>query len=89
MILDLKCVLHVDDNYNDKEKIIAFTQTTLETCNNKKAIRIKIQKRASKYDNITLPTHIDGSSGYHPQCYKYFCSVKEKKVKASCKYFLI
>lgn len=43
------------------------------------------KKRASKFDSITLPTNVDGTSGYHVRCYKYFCSVKEKKEECPSK----
>lgn len=68
------------------EKIILFTEATLENCRQKKELRLKLQKRASKFDKITLPSNVDGLCGYHRLCYKYFCSITEKRQKA-CKYF--
>lgn len=75
--------MHVDNVYDEAEKIIPFTAVTLENCVKKKEIRMKTQIRASKFDKIILPEYADGTSGYHTRCYKYFCSIKEKKKTVS------
>lgn len=38
-----------------------------------------MKKKSSKFDSIVLPDQIDGKSGYHPSCYRWFCAVREKK----------
>lgn len=73
--VDLKCVLHTG---NDDAKIILFTRETLEKCWETKRLREETKKRKSKFDKIVLPTELDGVSGYHPQCYKYFQSGVKK-----------
>lgn len=45
----------------------------------KKEIRDQETKRKSKYNVIVLPEKPDGHVGYHPSCYKFFCSIKSKK----------
>lgn len=76
----LKCVLHtVTDLYGNVKgdtegRIKIFTKETLQICLEKKEIRDQIRKRKSKYDIIFLPQEIDSTSGYHAECYRYFCS---------------
>lgn len=77
-ISERRCKLHVDYDYNDLERIIPFTESSLDICHKKQSIRMKIQKRPSKFDQIILPTYADGISGYHSMCYKYFSSIREK-----------
>lgn len=74
--MDLKCVLHTGDV---KGKIILFTEDTLKNCKDKKEIRDATKKKKSKFDVIELPEEPDGISGYHAQCYRYFCSGVKKQ----------
>lgn len=74
-ILDLKCVLHTGE---ESGSILPFTKTTLDKCWKIKQQRDETKKRKSKFDAIILPNDVDGVSGYHPKCYKYFqASVKK------------
>lgn len=68
-----KCCLHISE-YDTDEKIIPFTETSLKTCRNKKAIRDQ-HIRNSKFNVIVLPTEIDGVIGYHPSCYRIYRAV--------------
>lgn len=74
-----KCWLHVGQSL-PKENIIPFTDETLKHCVKKKELREKKKKKKSKYDIIVLPEKVDGISGYHASCYRYFCSIQEKAV---------
>lgn len=73
--------LHVDQ-CESKENIIPFTEATLQRCTEKKELRERARKKKSKYDVIVLPGKVDGVSGYHASCYRYFCSISEKAKKA-------
>lgn len=76
-VLQMKCVLHIDKHVDPNEKIIAFTDKKLQICIEKKAIRDSKKKKDSKYDQIVLPTQIDGVSGYHAKCFKYYRSITD------------
>lgn len=72
-----KCVLHIGTT-KSSEKIIIFKEQTLQKCYEKKSIREK-QQTKSKFSEIVLPKESDGFVGYHPTCYRYYCSVNSKK----------
>lgn len=84
--LEWKCLLHVDDTYDFNQKIIPFTEESLQNCHEKKSIRDEQKKKASKFDKINLPEIADGIVGYHSLCYRCYCSVKKpvKPVEALC-----
>lgn len=73
-----RCVLHIGSSIST-EKIIPFTEQTLQKCFMKKAIRDENSKKKSKYDAIKLPQSVDGIVGYHATCFRYYCSVSKKK----------
>lgn len=78
MRVELKCVLHLEKNNKTTGKIIAFTEESLRICREKKEYRDSNKKKKSKFDEIVLPPQTDGVTGYHSQCYRYFCcSVKK------------
>lgn len=81
-----KCVLHTGIE-SSNEQIKPFTTETLQKCTLKKQIRDSEQKRGSKYDKIVLPEIANGVDGYHPSCYRYFCSIKSKCHEIECKSF--
>lgn len=66
------CVLHIDKTYDYTEKVIPFTEHTLERCHKKKEYRDACKKKRSKFDAIVLPTVVDAKLGYHSRCYKFF-----------------
>lgn len=72
-------MLHAESTYDVNEKVVLFTEESLQNCHTKKEIRDSLKKRPSKFDTITLPLTIDGKVGYHTRCYRYFCSVKSSK----------
>lgn len=45
-------------------------------------MRIKLNRK-SKFSGIILPDEIDGSTGYHPSCYKSYCAVGIPKLDSS------
>lgn len=73
-----RCCLHIGEG-NSKEKIVVFTEETLQRCYEKKSIRDRNKKKKSKFDAIVLPERSDGIVGYHPSCSRYYCSVRERK----------
>lgn len=73
-------MLHVNEHI--RENIKPFTIETLQKCYEKKDIRDKERKRTSKYDKIILPELANGIDGYHPTCYRYYCSIKSKSTGA-------
>lgn len=78
-----KCCLHLGTDISTNEKIIPFTQKTIENCRKKKEIRDKNKKKISKFDDITLPIVIDETTGYHSSCFRSYCSVYLKKTDSS------
>lgn len=77
-----QCCLHIGKNVST-ERIIPFTEQSLQTCRTKKEIRDKEKKKRSKYDDITLPDAIDATTGYHASCMRNFCSIRFKKTDSS------
>lgn len=70
------CLLHAVA-HKVYESIAPFTAQTLVICEAKH--NIHSQRPRSKYKRIILPTHVDGVSGYHPSCYRYFTAVQNPK----------
>lgn len=79
----MKCVLHTGGEGGEGGKIKVFTAETLGKCWETQRIREQFKNtKKSKFDAITLPNVVDGVSGYHPQCYKYFqSSIKRTPAK--------
>lgn len=78
----VQCCLHIGNNVST-ERIIPFTEQSLQTCRAKKEIRDTGKKKRSKYDDITLPDAIDATTGYHASCMRNFCSIRFKKTDSS------
>lgn len=78
----LKCCLHIG-TASSTENVIQFTESSIQTCREKKAIRDNRKKRKSKYDVIVLPDVIDQTTGYHPSCFRNYCSVTLVKTDSS------
>lgn len=79
--IEKRCWLHVGKDAT-RGKIIIFTEETLAQCLLKKDVRDKTKKRKSKFDGIVLPEKVDGSAGYHSNCYRYFCCITKKDTTA-------
>lgn len=47
----------------------------------KRDTRLKLTRK-SKYSNIILPDKIDGTTGYHPNCYESFCAIGFSKMNS-------
>lgn len=77
-----KCCLHIGAD-TSTERIILFTEKSIQTCRSKKELRDKEKKRKSKYDDVTLPDLIDQTTGYHASCFRNFTSVHLKKTDSS------
>lgn len=67
---------------NSNEKIILFTEKTIDVCRAKKQIRDTEKRRKSKFDEIMLPNLISNITGYHPSCYRSFCAINAKKANS-------
>lgn len=74
LLILAKCCLHTDSG-DCREKIVPFTEHTLNLCKDKQQLRLQRVKQ-SKYNAIVLPPSADGYVGYHQQCYRRFISIK-------------
>lgn len=73
--VEVRCCLHI--GADTKENSIQFSDKTIQTCRAKKEIRDQCKKKKSKFDDIELPEVIDDTTGYHPSCFRNFCSPSE------------
>lgn len=64
------------------EKIIVFTEGSINVCRAKKQIRDTAKTKKSKFDEIILPNVISNITGYHPSCYRSFCAITAKKANS-------
>lgn len=78
-----KCALYIGkDAHGSNERIILFTEATLDICIKKKALRDnRHNKRKSKFDCIQIPSDLCESPGYHRSCYKAYTSVNRVDAK--------
>ena len=66
------------------DKIIVFSEVTLEKCRNVLKIR---QKNQLKYKDVILPLEVPSSKGYHTRRYSNFTSLSgryKKQLSISC-----
>lgn len=80
--VDTKCCLHIGEGHST-ENIILFTKKTVQTCRNKKEIRDHRKKKKSKFDDVILPSILNSTTGYHPSCFRSYCSITFQKTDSN------
>lgn len=79
--VETKCCLHIAEGHST-ENIILFTEKTLQTCRNKKETRDHGEKK-SKFDDVILPNILNPTTGYHPSCFRSYCSITFQKTDSN------
>ena len=67
--------MHIGDGSTSGE-IVLFKETTLQRCKNIPEIR---RHEKLKYNEVILPECINGSDGFHLECYKKSTALSEKE----------
>ena len=72
MSSELSCLFCKND-----DGITLFNKETFKKCSD--VLRVRVAYKF-KYNEVILPTTLDGISGYHTTCYKTFTALKRKYI---------
>lgn len=76
---ELVCVLNLDNKVNVKDKIILFTNSTLEKCKDSETVfRFR---RESKFCQIKILACLSDTASYHAKCSSNYTSVSQEEIK--------